>query len=63
MTVQGHPEFTADIVNAIIDVREKLGVMSEEDVKEGRGRAGRHHEGYGIIGHTIWRVLGVDGKE
>ncbi|KAH8110957.1 class I glutamine amidotransferase-like protein [Phellopilus nigrolimitatus] len=60
LTVQGHPEFTSDIVNAIIDVREKSGAMSAEVVQDGRLRAGREHEGIGAVGRAIWRVLGVD---
>ncbi|THH07008.1 hypothetical protein EW145_g3685 [Phellinidium pouzarii] len=58
-TVQGHPEFTADIVNAIINAREKSGAMSTEVVQDGRSRAARKHEGIGAIGRAIWRVLGV----
>lgn len=59
LTVQGHPEFTSDIVNAIIDAREATGVMTPEVVKEGRVRAVREHDGIGAIGRAVWRVLGV----
>ena len=62
LTVQGHPEFTADIVSAIIDVRERNGAMSAEVVKDGRERAVQPHEGLGKIGRAIWRVLGVDAE-
>lgn len=60
LTVQGHPEFTSDIVNSIIDVRERNGAMSADVVKDGRERAVKSHEGIGKIGRAIWRVLGVD---
>ncbi|KAL5504984.1 hypothetical protein ACEPAH_7647 [Sanghuangporus vaninii] len=63
LTVQGHPEFTSFIVNSIIDVREKNGAMSPEIAKEGRERAVRPDEGTGIIGRTIWKVLGVGSDE
>lgn len=59
-TVQGHPEFTGEIVNAIIDAREHSGVMSADAVRQGRERAFRNHEGIGAIGRAIWRVLGVN---
>lgn len=57
--VQGHPEFDAGIVQAVIDVREEKQMMSPETVKDGRDRAGRRHDGNGLIGRTIWAVLGV----
>ena len=59
-TVQGHPEFTGEIVNAIIDAREHSGVMSADAVRQGREHAFRNHEGIGAIGRAIWRVLGVN---
>lgn len=59
LTVQGHPEFTPFIVNSIIDAREKNGAMTPDVVREGRERAVKHHEGNGVIGRTIWKVLGV----
>lgn len=62
LTLQGHPEFTAPMVSAIIDVREANGAMSAEVVRDGRARAVREHEGIGSIGRAIWRVLGVDAK-
>ncbi|KAL5483526.1 hypothetical protein ACEPAI_8758 [Sanghuangporus weigelae] len=63
ITVQGHPEFTPFIVNSIIDVREKNGAMGPEIAEEGRERAARPDEGTGIIGRTIWKVLGVGSDE
>ena len=60
LTVQGHPEFTADIVQAIIDVREKSGAMDENTVKDGRRRAIIEHDGIGAIVRAMWRVLGVN---
>lgn len=59
-TVQGHPEFTGEIVSVIIDAREQAGILNTETVCEGRQRAFRPHEGIGAIGRAIWRVLGVD---
>lgn len=55
----GHPEFLPDIVNKIIDAREKMGAMNADTVKDGRERAVRRDDGIGIIGVAIWNVLGV----
>jgi len=60
LTVQGHPEFTRSIVARIIDAREASGKMNQTVVAEGRANMGRPHEGIGVIGRAIWRVLGVE---
>ncbi|KAI5117618.1 hypothetical protein M0805_001218 [Coniferiporia weirii] len=60
LTVQGHPEFTPDIVHAIVDARSRPGgPMDAAVAREGRERAERPHEGIGAVGRAIWRVLGV----
>lgn len=56
LTLQGHPEFTSDIVRAIIDVRETKGVLSRDFSAESRERAGLAHEG-STLGRTILEVL------
>ncbi|TDL20558.1 class I glutamine amidotransferase-like protein [Rickenella mellea] len=61
LTIQGHPEFSSQIVNAIIDVRSAIGVMAPDVAEEGRRRAVLRHDGDGVIGRAIWRVLGVGG--
>ena len=60
LTVQGHPEFTAEIVSVMVDARGRSGAMSAEVVQESQARAYRGHEGIGAVGRAIWRVLGVD---
>ena len=60
ITVQGHPEFTSSIVSRIIDAREASGRMNETVVAEGRANMARSHEGIGLVGRAIWRVLGVE---
>ena len=57
LTLQGHPEYTNRIVSAIIDVREKNGIMNAEVVAEGRRRAKLEHEGLGVLGKACWKVL------
>lgn len=56
LTLQGHPEFTGDIVKAIIDVREDRGVLSRDFSAESRERAAQPHEG-STLGRTILEVL------
>ncbi|KAF8576341.1 class I glutamine amidotransferase-like protein [Ramaria rubella] len=60
--IQGHPEFLPDIVNKIVDVREKSGAMDSATVKDGRRRAVRRDDGKSSIARAIWKVLGVEAK-
>ena len=55
ITIQGHPEFTKEIVSSIIDARESI--LGPDVVADGRARAGREHEGLGVLGRAVWRVL------
>ncbi|WRT70804.1 uncharacterized protein IL334_007803 [Kwoniella shivajii] len=60
LTVQGHPEFTPNIVSHIIDARSKTGVFNDQVTEEARRRAGGKGsggEGFGRIGWAVWRVL------
>ncbi|KAL4063669.1 class I glutamine amidotransferase-like protein [Scleroderma citrinum] len=67
LTTQGHPEFTPAIMHAIMDARCHL--FGESLTADGRKRAdgipgkervdGRPCDGVGVIGRTIWGVLGV----
>lgn len=57
LTLQGHPEFTTGIVNEIIRVRGKSGVMDKDTVENGLIRADDRNDGDGTIGRAIWEVL------
>lgn len=67
LTVQGHPEFTPMIVHAVLDSRAKL--FGEAVTRDARTRAdgipgkprsdGRPCDGVGVVGRTIWGILGV----
>ena len=61
LTVQGHPEFTPDIVSRIVDLRSESGVFDQVAAAEARRRAGGKDgsggEGFGRIGWAIWRVM------
>ncbi|KAL8292753.1 hypothetical protein RQP46_001365 [Phenoliferia psychrophenolica] len=56
LTLQGHPEFTPDIVGKIIDARE--GVFGPELTEQSRKHAEEHDEGV-MIAEVILRMLGM----
>ncbi|KAL8902533.1 MAG: hypothetical protein Q9207_004609 [Kuettlingeria erythrocarpa] len=45
MTVQGHPEFTEEILVEILEVRHEQGVFGDEIYEEAMKRVGRRHDG------------------
>lgn len=45
MTVQGHPEFTEEILVEILEVRHEQGVFGDEIYEEAMARVGRKHDG------------------
>lgn len=58
-SVQGHPEFTQRIVEAVVEARgpNGTGLMSPEVAEEGGKRAGWRNDGDTVIGKVIWNVL------
>lgn len=48
ITVQGHPEFTGEIVEEIVTMRKDVGVFTEEQFRDAMGRAGLEHDGVAI---------------
>ncbi|KAJ6113422.1 Glutamine amidotransferase type 1 [Penicillium sp. IBT 18751x] len=48
VTVQGHPEFTGEIEDVIIQSRAKAGVFSEDQAQEALRRTGNEHDGVSI---------------
>lgn len=60
-TLQGHPEFTETIVRHIVDARgpNGSGVVDAPTAEEALERAGKPHDGLGIIGKKALEVLGV----
>lgn len=59
LTLQGHPEFTAPISEAIIEVREGTGVLDKATADGARARMGWRNDGVRVVGRAVWRVLGV----
>ncbi|KAL8731630.1 MAG: hypothetical protein Q9166_003318 [cf. Caloplaca sp. 2 TL-2023] len=45
ITVQGHPEFTEEILVEILEVRHEQGVFGDEVYQEAMGRVGKKHDG------------------
>ncbi|GAA5863130.1 hypothetical protein JCM8547_002807 [Rhodosporidiobolus lusitaniae] len=57
ITLQGHPEFNATIVNTLIDVREERGVIPKEIGEASREYSGDHDDG----NYIARRFLGMFG--
>ncbi|KAK0744045.1 class I glutamine amidotransferase-like protein [Schizothecium vesticola] len=45
ITVQGHPEFTDDIMEEILETRHSAGLFDDELFRDGMGRRGEEHDG------------------
>ncbi|GAA5943963.1 putative amidotransferase [Sporobolomyces koalae] len=58
LTLQGHPEFNAKIVNEVIDIRERKGVFSREFAAASREDANQHDDGT-LIGWKLLEVVGA----
>ncbi|GAA5899679.1 putative amidotransferase [Sporobolomyces salmoneus] len=58
ITLQGHPEFNAMIVNEVIEVRERKGVFSKEFAEASREDANQHDDGT-LLGWKLLEVLGI----
>lgn len=56
LTVQGHPEFTEEILVEILEVRHEQGVFGDEIYEEAMGRVGRGHDGL-MVGRKFVEFL------
>lgn len=45
ITVQGHPEFTEDIMDELLELRHETGLFTDELYQSGKARNGDHHDG------------------
>ena len=57
LTVQGHPEYTASIVEKVVDARAERGIFDQAVAEKARLDAVKVHDGTGRIGAAIWKVL------
>lgn len=56
ITVEGHPEFTREIVTMILEKRRGQGVFGEEDYRDGLSRVDKPHDGV-MIASAFLRFL------
>ncbi|TRM66505.1 class I glutamine amidotransferase-like protein [Schizophyllum amplum] len=60
LTMQGHPEFTAQIVDKIIDARVQGGILDARTAQDYATRRAWTNDGVTVVGRTIWKSLGVE---
>ncbi|EEH40278.1 GMP synthase [Paracoccidioides lutzii Pb01] len=56
ISVQGHPEFTKDIVSEILDARKDMGVLPPGVYEGGMAAAGKEHDGV-VVGKAFLEFL------
>lgn len=56
VTVQGHPEFTEEILAELLDLRYRRGVFSDDYYQEAMARVGNRHEGL-LVGERFIEFL------
>lgn len=56
LTLQGHPEFTAEIVKEVIRARNESGVMDNDTAEDAWSRADGRNDGR-FVGKVIWEVF------
>ena len=56
ITVQGHPEFTEEIVRELLETRHRQGIFSDEVFEEAEQRLGRKQDGV-VVAEAILRFL------
>lgn len=59
ITVQGHPEFTEEIVRELLENRHRQGIFDDETYEDGMRRVGRPHDGV-VVAQAFLRFL-MDG--
>ena len=52
ISVQGHPEFTSEIVSEILELRHNKGMFSDDVYRGGMDRVNNHHDGI-LIGKAF----------
>jgi GMP synthase-like glutamine amidotransferase len=59
ITVQGHPEFTGEIVSEILAMRTQSGIFTEDESKEAMERVRNQHDGI-AVGTAFLKFLLAD---
>lgn len=60
LTVQGHPEFTKEILRKIVDVRASSGVITQDLAVDAIRRNEWRNDGVDVIAKVFWQVLGAE---
>jgi hypothetical protein len=58
ITVQGHPEFTGDIVQELLERRHEGGILDDETFNEAMSRVSRDHDGVTVAEAFLRFLLG-----
>lgn len=56
VTVQGHPEFTEEILTEILRTRHEQGIFGDEAYQEAMARVGKKHDGL-LVGQRFVEFL------
>jgi hypothetical protein len=56
-SVQGHPEFTKEIVHEIVEARTASGILDSSTASLARKRAEWRNDGPSVVGRAIWDIL------
>ena len=56
ITVQGHPEFTEEIVAELLETRREQKIFGDEIYEEGMARVGKQHDGM-LVGQAFLKFL------
>ncbi|RAL65779.1 hypothetical protein DID88_005444 [Monilinia fructigena] len=59
ITMQGHPEFTEEILREILEARHASGVFDDETFKEAIGRVNKDHDGVKVA-HAFLKFIRED---
>lgn len=56
ITVQGHPEFTAEIVTEVMGARHEAGIFDDAQYEDGMARVRKEHDGV-VVAMAFLRFL------
>lgn len=54
--MQAHPEFTADVMQDLLESRHKSGLFSDDLFSDASARSGKEHDGLRVA-RAIWTFL------
>ncbi|KAF9004613.1 class I glutamine amidotransferase-like protein [Cyathus striatus] len=54
ITLQGHPEFTENIVSSLVEARSSSGVIDKEAAEDAEKRKHWRNDGVSVVGKVLW---------